>query len=67
MRMHNHDFKEQKWTNFETSYKKDYHNPDGAINVGQQNQAAKNNKHEGSNAIVFGNDTNVQMISTNAR
>lgn len=64
MRMHNHDFKEQQWTNFETSYKKEFHKHEGS---GQQQQANSNIKLQASNAIVFGNDNNVRMVTTNAR
>lgn len=64
MRMHNHDFKEQQWTNFESSYKKEFHKHEGS---GQQPQANSNIKLQASNAIIFGNDNGVRMISTNAR
>lgn len=32
MRMHNHDFKEQNWTNFESNYKKNFTKPEGEVN-----------------------------------
>lgn len=59
MRMHNHDFKEQDWTNFESNYKKNFAKPEGETTGGR----VKNDDSKG--AIVLGNHQ-MQMISTNA-
>jgi hypothetical protein len=60
MRMHNHDFKEQNWTNFQSSYAKEFVSHDG-----NEQNTHNIKKHEGNNAIVLGNHR-IPMISTNA-
>ncbi len=61
MRMHNHDFKEQQWTNFASSYKKDFGKHEIEGNESMGNKVERNN--EGNNAIVLGNHK-IAMVSS---
>lgn len=57
MRSHYHDFKEQPYTNFKSTYNKEYSAKEG--------ETTRHVKPESSpNAIVFGNH-NIPMVTTN--
>lgn len=57
MRSHYHDFKEQPYTNFKSTYNKEY-----SAKEGEMARCAK--PENAQNAIVFGNH-NIPMMTTN--